>query len=95
MKQYAVWFVDMSNEPSYLASAKCKQLIDWVEKENPFGDNFSVVIIPSKEDKFCILKTEKDFLEDFHGNSLEWLESIKNSLENCLTINLNVKNSRG
>lgn len=91
MKQYAIWFVNLDNVPSYMVAAKSKQLIDWVEKEKPFGDDFAVVIVPSKEDKVCILKTEKEFLEDFHGDSLEWLASVKNKLEDCLTINLDKK----
>lgn len=93
MKQYAIWFVDLSEVPAYLTNAKCRQLIDWVDKEKPFGDEFNVVIVPSKEDKVCILKTETEFLENFHGDSLDWIASVKNSLEDCLTINLDVKNN--
>jgi hypothetical protein len=86
-KIYAIWFIDVSHLNQTLANAKCKQISDWATKHKVFGHR-DVLLVPSNENKLCMFKTEKEFLEDFNGNSLEWLNEIKDKLEECLTINL-------
>ena len=92
-KEYAVFFIDVSGMQSYVVAAKCKQMSDWMNINNPFGSKYNVIIIPSNENKVCLLKTNKEFLNEFHGDSLEWLSNVRDKLEDCLTINLLEKDS--
>jgi len=86
-----VWFIDVANLPSSLANAKVKQLSDWIGKDNPFGDGYRVIIIPSNENKFSLIKTKDDLKEDHGDNVDEFINKIKYKLEDCLTINLSYK----
>lgn len=92
-KEHIVWFVDVKDMQSWSVGAKIKQLSDWVDRERPFGNKYDVVIIPSDENKFSILKTETDFRENFQGDPDKWLCAVKDRLEDCLTIHLSIQNS--
>lgn len=92
-KECVVWFVDVKGMQSWSVGAKIKQLSDWVERERPFGNKYDVVIVPSDENKFSILKTETDFRENFQGDPDKWLHAVKDRLEGCLTIHIPVQNS--
>lgn len=91
-KEQVVWFVKTDDiEPQYV-NAKIRQLTDWATNECPFGSRYDVIIIPSDTNKFSILRTAEEFGEDFQGDPKEWLDRVKNKLENCLTIHLSIKN---
>jgi len=94
-REYVVWYIDVSELESWVVAAKIKQLSDWLEHERPFGSRFDVVIIPSKENKVSILKSEEDFREDFQGDLDNWLHKVRDQLEDCLTIHLSLQSNDG
>lgn len=78
-----VWFVKTDKFPTYVANAKIKQLHDWVEKYEPFGD-VKVIIIQSDENKISQIKNEE-------GVDLTSIDDIKSKIEDCITANLDLK----
>lgn len=94
MKDSIVWFIDFRDYTEQWAiSAKLKQLNDWVNGSRPFGNKYNVILVPSKENKFCILKDAEEFKEDFDGDYEKWLCGITNKLTHCLTVDIPLQKS--
>jgi len=93
-KEHIVWFIKVDHVESWAASAKMKQMHEWIKSNKPFGDNCNLVLVPSDENKISFLKTETDIRKDFQnaGEDLDqWLCNIKDMLEDCLTVHLQYK----
>lgn len=88
-KDRVVWFINTNGLESWAVAAKFKQLSSWISQEQPFGTKYEVVLIPSNEDKFCLLATEEEFKDRFQGDDPnEWLDRVKNKLRDCLTVHI-------
>lgn len=82
-----IWFVDVSGMPEYVVSAKMNQMKDSISKNKPFG-GANILIVPCNENKIALLKTNKEFFDNLHGDSLECLNEIKEKAEDCLMMTL-------
>ena len=97
LKCNVVLFLDLKELPQWAMRAKLQQLSDWIKKEEPFGEGAKVIVIPSDENKVSFLKTPDDIdhtiRHDYQKDPEEFLCNLKNQLEDCLTIRLQLESN--
>jgi hypothetical protein len=97
LKCHVVLFLNLKEYPQWAISAKLQQLSSWIDQEKPFGDKAKVIIIPSDENKVSFLKTSEDvedtIRQEYQEDPDKFLLNIKNQLEDCLTVHLQLENS--
>jgi hypothetical protein len=83
------WFVKLDKHKSWEIKAKSNQLYDYINKNKLFK-GCEVIIIPSDENKFTIIDTKEELIKDFNDEKelQNWLASIKNKMQECITIHL-------
>lgn len=89
-KRIVFWFINIKDKQQYQVSALLRQLSDSFEKCDFLRKNFDMIIVPSDENKMCLMQSREEFVSEFPDNetALKWLDKVKNNLTDCLTISL-------
>ena len=87
-KRTIMWYIDATGLPGIALSAKMMQIRDWAQKNHPFGEDVQLLVIPGKQDKFCLLETDEEFKSKFKSEkeAIDWLASVKDKVKDCLEI---------
>jgi hypothetical protein len=85
------WFINAETDVEWQLAAKIKQLSEWVEQNKPFGE-YDVLIIPARENKFCIIDSEEEILSGMSKEDVnKWVHSAKTKIEECITVELELR----
>lgn len=91
MRRIIAWFVNADTDVEWQLAAKLKQISEWIEENKPFGE-CDVLVIPARENKFCVVNSEEDLLSDMTKEDInKWIYSSKTKVEECITVNLELR----
>ena len=81
-----MWYINATGLPGPLLGAKMAQIRDWTEKYLVGDTGMTVLVIPAREDKFCLLETEEEFKLSFktEKEAVDWLAANKSKFKECL-----------
>lgn len=95
-KRKLIFFVDVVKLPPTAQQAKLMQLRDYMNKENPFGDDYDVIIVACDENKLALAESERDVQEEFvklrsdpekgREDYEKFVLELKEKSQDCLTI---------